>query len=498
MPDRLRAPTVATLFDHRARLRPDGAALFDARGRHDAGTLRRRVQRVAGLLRDRGVGPGDRVALLAGRRGESLEVALAALWLGAIVAVQDESLSPEQLDRCLQITEARVIVGPRRQAGRVLHRLEPVVAFGDRYEAELHDVEPVEAPLRVEPDDIALLGFTSPTRGAPLAAAISHGALLARDASWRATHALSDDGDFVLVAPVAHVAGLEPVLGTWVCGGAVHLLDEVRPDAVMAVLHEHRVGWLPVPPGMTRQLVESLARSVRPVRGVELCGQLYDAVPDELASDLARLLDAPFVDSFASPELGLPTLSASRRPAGAWRPTGKRAAARVEWQLCAADGSRCGPGEAGELCLRSATLFSGYWGDVEATAEAFRGGWYHTGHRFRIGPDGGLLHTPREVYQVRSGEMRYRPEELEAVLLAMEGVVDAAVVSRPDEVWGSVPVAVVATEDPRVSREGVLAAARRWPAHQRPRDVVLVRPGDIPRSASGLLQHRRLEAMLSA
>jgi len=497
MPDRLGASTVASLFAHTARRRGARPCLVDARGVRTYAQVVERVAKLAGVLRSRGVLPGDRVALLSSNRAEALELVLATLWLGAVVAPQSAELAPVQLEHCLQITEPRLIVAPRREAGRVLYRIEPVLAFGDAFDAELADTAPVPV-VEVAPDEPALLLFSSPTRGVQHGVAISHATVWMRDLAWRAAHGLRNEDGFVLAAPLAHVGGLEPALGTLLAGGCVHLLDGFVPAEVAALLGRVQVGWLPVPPGQVGELVHELEVQQVQVVGVRLCGQLADAVAPQRVVRLSALLRAPFADTFASAELGLAALASQVEPGSRGRSARRWPSPYVEVKVVDAEGVLCPAGQPGELCVRGPLLFSGYWGEVEATAEAFRGGWYHTGHPFVAAADGSVQFVDPQPYEVHTGGEAFSPNAVEQALLALPSVYDVAVVARPDTEWGSVPVAVVASDDPELSVARLRGAASALPAHQRPRDVVIVEPGTIPRSASGLLQRELLEQLLRA
>src|SRR6187401_1435474 len=126
--------TVASLFAARARVVPSARALIDDRVSWSYGELAERVARLAGVLRARGLVPGDRVAILSHNRAEYLELFLAAAWLGAVVACQNWRLSGGELAHCLDLVEPALLVASPEEAARLAGRREPLLALGDNHE----------------------------------------------------------------------------------------------------------------------------------------------------------------------------------------------------------------------------------------------------------------------------------------------------------------------------------------------------------------------------
>jgi fatty-acyl-CoA synthase len=160
-------------------------------------------------------------------------------------------------------------------------------------------------------------------------------------------------------------------------------------------------------------------------------------------------------------------------------------------------GREVAQGQIGELLLRSPTLFSGYWGMPEATAEAFADGWFHTGDVFKREPDGSLQFVDRLKYLIKSGGENIYPAEIEQLLLASPRIADAAVVRKSDAKWGEVPVAFVAAHDESLTADDVLALCRgRIASYKMPREVRFIPNKDMPRSTTGKIMRNELEALL--
>jgi acyl-CoA synthetase (AMP-forming)/AMP-acid ligase II len=152
-------------------------------------------------------------------------------------------------------------------------------------------------------------------------------------------------------------------------------------------------------------------------------------------------------------------------------------------------------GQTGEIWLRSPGLFSGYWADPQATAEAFAGGWYRMGDDFRRDAEGLLHFADRSKYLIKSGGENIYPAEIELILRNLDGVSDAVVVRRPDPKWGEVPVAfIVAAPDRRPSTGQVRAALEaRLARFKLPKEIHFIEDQDIERNTTGKIRRDLLE-----
>jgi acyl-CoA synthetase (AMP-forming)/AMP-acid ligase II len=148
------------------------------------------------------------------------------------------------------------------------------------------------------------------------------------------------------------------------------------------------------------------------------------------------------------------------------------------------DGTACDPGEAGEITVRARSVMRGYWNLPEATAEALRDGWLHTGDVGVLDAEGFLTIVDRLKDMIISGGENVYPAELEAVLLTVPGVREAAVIGQPSSRWGESPCAVVVRSDPSLDAATVLAQLDgRVARYKLPRSVEFV--DELPRNASG-------------
>ncbi|GLZ48840.1 fatty-acyl-CoA synthase [Actinomycetospora sp. NBRC 106375] len=491
--------TLAGLVDTRARMHPDRVALRQGDHRVTYAELERRSRRLAGILAAAGVERGDRVGLLSENRIEYLEVVLASARLGAPVATQSTRATPDELAGCLDLVAPGLVICSPRHVERHADVLaaRPCWVFGPEYESRIAAAEPFPGPPRAEPEDVAVILYTSGTTGRPKGACVSHRAEIARAMATRADLGLPGEDTFVAWSPLHHMGALDNSLCALVSGGTVVVVDGFRTDELVAILAAERVGWLLVMPGTVGRLSAALREAgVRPV-GVRLCGVMPDLVPPGEIAELTTLLRAPYADTFGSTETGCPPCSAGTIPVGA-APTAFRKvqSAFCEVRLVDADGGDVPDGTPGEICVRGPTLFSGYFDDEETTATDFRGGWFHMGDVLVRHPGGTLSFVDRVKYMIKTGGENVYPAEIERVVMQVPGVVEACVVRAADETWGEVPVAVVALESG--TAEALVEHCRAvLPGYKVPKDIRLVETGVMPRNTSGKLLRHEVERLLT-
>ncbi len=485
--------TVWSLFAAGVRTHPHRLAVIDGDRRTTYAQLAGRATRLAGVLAARGVGRGDRVAVLSENRTEMLELFLAAAQLGAIVACQSWRLAAPELAHCLALVTPVLTLASAAQADRV----DGAIVFGDAYEAMLADAQ-APPDVEVDPEDALVILYTSGTTGMPKGAVINHRAQIVRNLVTRAEFGIAPDDTFVAWSPLYHMGAVDNALGTLMSGGTVIVVAGFDAPRLAEIVREHALGWLVLMPGMVGRFAAELrARGVTP-RGVKVCGVMADLVPRAEIAEITALLGAPYANTFGATETGCPPCSSSLLAIGV-EPTSlsKRVSPFCEIRLVDAEDRDVPDGTPGELAMRGPTLFSGYWRADEVNAHEFRGGWFHMGDAFVRNPDGTLDFVDRVKYLIKSGGENIYPAEIERVLLADPRVADAAVVRAKDPKWGEVPVAFVARRDDTLDEAALLARCRAELAgYKQPKRIVFLPFDEFPRSATGKIQRHELEKRL--
>jgi acyl-CoA synthetase (AMP-forming)/AMP-acid ligase II len=461
-----------------------------------------RVRAMAETLKAHGVCAGDRVAVLSENRPEYLELLFACAKLGAIAACQNWRLSAAELNHCLQLVAPKVLCFSARFepmastlcTGDAAHLRWGVDAQGLTIAA----ATPSHADVAGGEAGLYIL-YTSGTTGLPKAALISHRAILARMASHILDRPTSPQAAFVAWSPLFHMGATDFSLATLMRGGKVIVMDGFDADALAQLVLREEIGHLTIVPGVVERFLSAFKRLNQPARKVQVVGVMADLVPAAQIAELTRLLGAPYCNTFGATETGAPPASRGLIPVGV-APTRlpKIQSSGCVIRLVDDDGNDVAAGDPGELLLRSATLFSGYWGDPAATEEAFRDGWYHMGDVFRRDSDGTLDFVDRKKYLIKSGGENIYPAEVEQALKRIHGIEEAVVVRQSDARWGEVPVAVLVVSDPSLSAANILQRCRASIAsYKLPRRLVFASGAALPRNVSGKVERLRLERFLS-
>jgi acyl-CoA synthetase (AMP-forming)/AMP-acid ligase II len=494
--------TVGELFRVRAQIQPADAAI-EYQGRQIRyGELLSRVERATAMLSASGLSRGDRVALLSCNRPEYIEIELAAANLGVITACLNWRLSPRELAYCIELVSPKLVISEPDLAGSLVVPASgawQTLEIGQPYERLLQQQTDHAARVVAEPEDGLVILYTSGTTGLPKGAVISHRAMIARALVFSSELSISPRDSFVAWAPMFHMASTDHSLSTLLRGGTVVMIDGFQVDPLLAAIERHRIGWLVLIPGMVEAFAAALKAQATNVRGVRVCGAMADLVPPHAIAEVTELLRAPYLNSFGSTETGLPPATrALIAPGEIPERLSKQQSAFCQIKLVDPSDQEVAPGQPGELAMRGATLFSGYWQAREANAHDFRGGWFHMGDVFRRNPDGSLDFVDRVKYLIKSGGENVYPAEIERVLLSDSRITEAAVVRAADQKWGEVPVAFVSCRDDSVTEAHLLELCRRdLASYKRPRQFNFIAFSDFPRSTSGKVQRHELEARLA-
>jgi fatty-acyl-CoA synthase len=425
------------------------------------GELDDRVTRLAGALSRRGVGFGDRVLILMLNRTEFIEAMLAANRLGAIAVPVNFRMTPPEIAFLVSDCEARVVVTESVLAGvatavRDLDAtLQTVIVAGSAteegvlgYDDLIAEAGEPPAPVDIPNDSPALIMYTSGTTGRPKGAVLTHTNLTAQAMTNLFTTGveLNSDVGFIGV-PLFHIAG---VAGNVLSGLTLGLptvlypLGAFDPDGLLDVLEAEQVTAIFLVPAQWQAVCS--AQRARP-RDLRLRALSWGAAPasDTLLREMNEVFpDAQIFAAFGQTEMSPVTCmllgdDAIRKLGSVGRVIPTVAARVVDDNM-----NDVAIGDVGEIVYRGPNLMEGYWNNPKATAEAFAGGWFHSGDLVRQDADGYIWVVDRKKDMIISGGENIYCAEVENVLAAHPAIVEVAVIGRPHEKWGEVPVAVVA------------------------------------------------------
>jgi acyl-CoA synthetase (AMP-forming)/AMP-acid ligase II len=490
---------VATLLARAARLSPDAPALGDGTSQVTYGELDNRVSRLADGLTGQGLEFGDRVAILMANRPEVLEALYACFRAGLVAVPINARLHPEEVRYIVSQAGARAVVAdPEHGASGGDSGANFVIGTGRDYEGLISDGDPRFVGRDVTTDSPAWLFYTSGTTGRPKGATLSHGNLVEMVMSCLANVTDYRASDTVLhAAPLTHGAGLYALAG--ITRGAFHLVPPSSPFdplVMLDIVARLRVTVLSfLTPTMVRLLLDAAdvgAPDIRSLRAI-----VYGGGP-MYAEDLRRAQAAFGLILTQIYGLGETPMTVTYLPHSIPAQEGQQLASvgtahpNVELRLLDEAGAEVPVGAMGEVCVRSGAVMLGYWNDPEATQEALKEGWLHTGDLGRLDESGYLYLLDRKKDLIVSGGANIYPREIEEVLIAHPGVASVAVIGVPDRHWGESVHAVVVTE-PGVSltaAELIAFCQSRIASYKKPRTVDFVT--EIPVSNYGKVLKRDL------
>lgn len=486
---------------------PDDAVALVSRGRQTTyGELRDQVAGLRGGLAGLGVRPGDRVAVAAGNNWYFVSSYLAVLGLGA-VAVPLNPLAPApELQRELAVTEARLLVaapsarhsanGIDRGAVPSLEHVVAPAAAGVEGAVDLDGLLQAEHPPVVarEPDQLAVLMFTSGTAGAPRAAMLSHGNLTANLEQVQSLPARRQNADDVVlgVLPLFHIFGLNVVLGlTLSTGSSVVLVERFDPVSALEAIERHRITVVTGPPTMWGAWANLPEADPRAFASVRIAVSGAAKLPVETAQRVEDRFGVRVEEGYGLTEAAPVVTSAT----GTDAPRGSIGAPLpgVEVRLVDPDGHDALVGDAGELWVRGPNVFRGYWQDPEASSAALTAdGWLRTGDLAVVDERGHLFLVDRVKDLIIVSGFNVFPAEVEEVLVEHPAVAACAVVGVPHPHSGEAVKAYVVVEDGRSAEEDDLIAwcAERLARYKCPSKVMFVE--ELPQGLAGKVIRRAL------
>ena len=498
------------------RLRPDDPALAEGERVHAswATFAARTAGAAAGLRDDFGLSPGDRVAIVMRNRPEYFE-ALFAIWHAGLVAVPvNARLHRDEIAYILEDSGTAVVVADPDHAddveplvGTVTSLQTAVVAPGERWE-RITASSP--APLVVrQQDDPAWLFYTSGTTGRPKGATLTNRNLLLMTLSYYADIDSVMPRDCILhAAPLSHGSGLYGL--PHVARGAVSVVPQsggVDGDEIAALLRRWPGMSFFAAPSMVKRLAGDPAMAESDLSHLKTI--IYGGAPMYLADleDALGRFGPRLVQIYGQGETPMTITALSKadhahRDHPRWRDRLQSvgvARTDVEVRVVDDDDRDLAAGEIGEVVVRGDVVMAGYWNQPDATTEALRGGWLHTGDVGSFDADGYLTLRDRSKDLIISGGMNIYPREVEEALLHHAGVGSVAVVGRADPEWGETVVAFVVPADgatPPPVEELNRTCLDRIARYKRPRDYRFVNA--LPTNNYGKVVKRELHDQLRA
>jgi fatty-acyl-CoA synthase len=494
--------TPLSFLERSAAAFPDRVAVVDGERRLTWMQLRERARRLAAALQARGIEHGDRVAFLAPNGHELLEAHFGVPWSGTVLVAINIRLMPEEIGYILEHSGAKLLV-----VDPTLEHLVPesaaaeVLRCGSTYEELLAGAPAGEPEPRLETeDDTISINYTSGTTGRPKGVMYTHRGAYLNALSELHHSRLDSRSVYLWTLPMFHCNGwcftwaVTAVAGTHVC------LRKLEPPHVWQLLDEAGVTHMCGAPTVLVMLGadEAAHELARPVH-ITTAG----APPPPAVIARTEALGFSITHVYGLTETYGPHTICEWKPEWDELDTDARAKlkARQGLQMVTVDGVRVVdadmrdvPPDAetmGEVVMRGNNVMKGYFADEAATAEAFRGGWFHSGDLAVMHPDGYIEIRDRAKDIIISGGENISTVEVERVLVAHPDVLEAAVVATPDEKWGERPKAFVSLRSGAELTEAELIAFARetLPGFKAPSAIEF---GELPKTSTGKIKKYEL------
>ena len=495
----------AGVLDHNAARDPGKVVLSQGERRLTNRDVLARVEALAAGLREMGVRRGDIVALLLYNHLEFLETVFALNRIGAAFLPLNYRLSPVEWEFILGHSEAVGLLTEPEFADvvpvqGVRHR---IMLGADRpgwtdYEEivtrHLGEHVPVEPAA---PDDLQRLMYTSGTTSRPKGVRITHGNQLFKNLGHIVEFGLTAADTTLVCGPLYHVGGLDlPGTGTLHAGGCLVVTRKFDAAEVINTIERERPTNVWLAPSMMNAILQlpDLHRrdtsSLRFIIGggekmpVPLVERIRTAFPTAWFADAYGLTETVSGDTFNDAAHMVSKVGSVGRPV-----------VHLRVRVVDERGDEVPRGQLGEITLSGPKVFAGYWRDEEATTNALRDGWFHTGDIGRVDEEGYLYVEDRKKDMIVSGGENIATPEVERVLYDHPDVLEAAVIGMPHERWGEVPKAFV------VRRPGATVDADGLAEHCRARLAKFKVPkqfqflDELPRTPSGKVLKRDLRSV---
>ena len=523
-----RSQSIGDLLRRSAARDPDKTAIIYRGLRQTYAELDATVNRTAAALAARGVAAGDRVAIFSHNNHAFVVAYFALARLGAVSVPINFMLTAGEVGYVLGHSGATGLIAEdalvpvaeqalREQAGEgrgrgstvtvrgVIpeHGEQPPVGRDAGWEAvpDWMAYDGAPAPdVTVGDDDLAQLIYTSGTESRPKGAMLSHRSLIAQYVSCAVDGEMTGADVEVHSLPLYHCAQLHCFLTPGIYLGATNVvLPGADPAAILQAVETEHATKLFCPPTAWISLLRHPDFDRRDLSSLRKGYYGASIMPLEVLKEIgARLPSVRLFNFYGQTEMG--PLATVLKPADQVRKAGSagRAALNVETLVVDEAGRPQPAGEIGEIVHRSPHAMLGYWADPDRTAQAFAGGWFHSGDLGVLDAEGYLTVVDRKKDMIKTGGENVASREVEEVLYQHPAVAEAAVFGLPHPQWIEAVTAAVMVKDGQSATPAQLIAhcRERLSPFKVPKHVVLVEA--LPKNASGKLLKRELRATITS
>jgi len=488
---------LGTILQASAESRPGHPAL-----RHDEHTLSyseldRAARGVAAALRERGLSPGEAVGIMVPNLPEFTIAYFGILYAGCTVVPLNVLLSGPEVEYHLRDSQAKLLIAhplfaDSARSGAAAAEVPVVWAAGEDEDslAAMAAAAPIAAMHATRPTDTAVILYTSGTTGKPKGAELTHSNLLINCAVV-VPRLVSIGPDDVALAtlPLFHSFGQTCIQNATIAvGGTFTLLPRFTPEDAFRIMERDGVTLFAGVPTMYFALLNH--EGEHDVSKLRLCMAGGAPMPVEVMKAFEARFPVEILEGYGlsetSPVASFNMFGRPRKPGSIGYPVWG-----VEMAILDDEDRPVADGEPGEICIRGHNIMKGYLNRPDATKEALRGGWFHSGDIGVRDADGAFSIVDRKKDMILRGGFNVYPREVEEVLYAHPAIIEAAVIGIPDEKLGEEVKAVVVSTDPSLDADTLRGWTKeRLAAYKYPRVIEFAE--SLPKGPTGKILKREL------
>ena len=489
---------LASVLTDSAQRDPDHVALRLDDMEVSYGLLDEGSARLAAVLADRGMEPGDRVGIMLPNVPYFAVCYYGVLRSGGVVVPMNVLLKRREVAFYLGDSGAKLMFAwegfaDDAKAGADEAGAECIVVKPGEFEELLAGVEPRREVVDRASDDTAVILYTSGTTGTPKGAELTHDNLKTNCEITRDMFGIGDDVVTLGALPLFHSFGQTCSMNaTLAAGGTLSLIPRFDPGKALEIIERDKVNLFQGVPTMYSALLHQEGRDKFDTSTLELCVSGGSAMPVELMRGFEDAFKCKILEGYglseSSPVASFNRPDRERKPGSIGIPI-----EGVDMKVVDDDGNDIAQGEVGEILIRGHNVMKGYWNKPDATGETLIDGWLHTGDMAKIDEDGYFFIVDRKKDLIIRGGYNVYPREIEEVLYEHPAVREAAVIGVKDDSLGEEVGAAVALKDGEdVSAQELREFVKEQvAAYKYPRRVWFV--DDLPKGPTGKILKREIE-----
>lgn len=503
---------IGEALKHAAHNVPDREAFIYGENRLTYNGILERAKHLAGWLQDHGINKDDKVGCVFKNGLPFVELYFGTSLCGGVFVPINFRLVSKELEYIINQSDVKILFVEEEFLDRILpisneiKKVEHIVIVGNQksfpgikittYE-EIYQICSNYKHVNLSDDDNHAIIYTSGTTGKPKGAVLTHKNFYV-NALNKLYHAQTKKGvKQLVVPPLFHVAALSTLIQNCLIEGTIYIHREFDPKAILETIDKEKINNMFLVPAMWNFLLQVPNISDYNLDSMNSCAIGGAICPLDLKKKIMEVFkNAVIFEAFGQTEMSPSTTYLSGEDALRKTDSVGKPSINVRVRIVDDEMNDVPVGEVGEIIYQSPTTMKEYYKNPEATREAFKGGWFHSGDLVRMDEEGYIYVVDRKKDMIISGGENIYPKEIEEVLYTHPDILEAAVVGVPDPDWGeTVKAYIVLKPGKTLTKDEIIEYCQRWLAsYKKPRIIEFIET--LPRNASGKVLKTALRSKL--